>query len=225
MILRVSYIFVWGWLNYTHFRKKQLTKAPLKKYSVIPLNPGSWQDPYSVSAQSLWNKRIFHSLKQTMEDWSPQRWIWWKKRCSFFGCIPGTPRPTIYQCLFQSDDSISNWLFGIPGINFHETLRPFFVGIHKKSLLTDGALELSWCFCWYLYVLHSTETRRSAVRKKNKKQGMVKNHTRFNHWKAPKLEGPGIWYVWFIPSFLYFITCGPAWCNKMEQGRTVLTRP
>ena len=74
-----------------------------------------------------------------------------KKRCYFLGCIPGTPRPTIYQCLFQLDDSISNWLAGLPGTNFPETLRPLFVGTHGNPFKTwsprsNTNFDKSWMF-------------------------------------------------------------------------------
>lgn len=176
--------------------KNNSTKHRWRKH-VIPLNPGSWQNSYSVSAQSLWNKRIFHSLQQTMEDWSPQRWIWWKKRGYFFGCIPGTPRPTIYQWLFQSDD------FKLVGwgsrYKFHENLRPLFVGIHGNPFKTwsprsNTNFDKSWMF-WRCHdasadiFMFFTAPKPVGVPYLNP-QGMVKNHTRFSetiwhpNWKV-----------------------------------------
>ena len=78
-------------------------------------------------------------------------WKLWMTPCETAKPPPGTPRPTIYKCMFQLDDepnlfvengwnspfpSIYKWLFGVPGTQF--SLKN-----HPIKLTVSGRVQVS----------------------------------------------------------------------------------
>ena len=166
-----------------------------------------------------------------MEDWSPQRWIWWQRRCYFFNLYLGNPKANHLPMVV----SIGWFHFKLVGwgsrYKFHETLRPLFVGIYGNPFKTwsprsNTNFDKSWMF-WRCHdasvdiFMFFTAPKPVGVpyeKKKNKGWWKITPVIR-EPWKAPELEGPGICH----DSFPHFYISLPAdqrgvtrW-NKVEQ--------